>query len=63
MRLAHSHGELQEWRAKLASGRATCPLFDTPRFVRNLERAFATIWQNHVAGRTPQAFDVVEPAK
>jgi protein O-GlcNAc transferase len=60
VRLAKSPEELRGLRQKLAAQRDSCPLFDTPRFVRNLERAFEAMWDNAVAGCPPGAFDVVE---
>lgn len=45
-------------RAKLAAAWHTAPLFDTPRFVRNLERAYRAMWQHHESGAPPQALDV-----
>ncbi len=36
----------------------TTPLFDTPRFVRNLEAAFDRMWAIHEAGGPPAAFAV-----
>ncbi len=39
------------------SGRAA-PLFDTPRYVRQLEWAFEEMWRRHVAGEKPASFDV-----
>jgi len=36
----------------------TCGLFDGGRFARNLERAYATMWQIYSAGEKPRAFAV-----
>jgi protein O-GlcNAc transferase len=36
-------------RQRLQAQRETCPLFDTPRFVRNLEDACRHMWQSHLA--------------
>jgi len=58
VRLAHSPDELRGLRQKLVAQRDTCPLFDTPRFVRNLELAYGAIWANAVSGRPPTAIDV-----
>ena len=58
--LANNPDELQCYRDRLAENRLTSPLFDTPRFVRNLERAFRSMWDNHVAGNAPTAFAVCE---
>jgi protein O-GlcNAc transferase len=38
--LATAPGKLQDLRRKLRETRDRCPLFDTPRFVRNLESAY-----------------------
>jgi protein O-GlcNAc transferase len=38
--LATAPGKLQDLRRKLGETRDRCPLFDTPRFVRNLESAY-----------------------
>jgi len=37
-------------RRKLAQQRTTFPLFDTPRFTKNLERAFDQMWSRYEAG-------------
>lgn len=62
VRLAHRPDELRALRAHLSEGHATLPLFDTARFVRNLERAYDIMWQRHLAGRAPQSFSVLEPS-
>jgi predicted O-linked N-acetylglucosamine transferase (SPINDLY family) len=61
VQFANHPAALQLLRAKLAAHRTTWPLFDTPRFVRNLERAFIGMWQNYEAGRPPREFEVIEP--
>ncbi len=48
-------------RRRLVEGRSTCPLFDTPRFVRHLESAWRGMWRRHAAGLPPEPF-CVEPA-
>ena len=58
--LANNPDELQSYRDRLAENRMTSPLFDTTRFVRNLERAYRSMWENHVAGNPPEAFVVIE---
>lgn len=45
--LAATPGKLQEVRRRLRETRDTCPLFDTPRFVRNLESAYETMHAAH----------------
>ncbi len=55
LRLARSPGELGGLRAKLRQARASAPLFDTPRFVRNLEAAYERMWAIYCEGRPPTA--------
>lgn len=38
---------------KLSANRSTQPLFDTPRFTRNLQRAFLAAHERHLAGLPP----------
>jgi predicted O-linked N-acetylglucosamine transferase (SPINDLY family) len=59
VRLAQHPAELRSLRQTLAAG-ARLPLFDTPRFVRDLESAFHTMWKRHLAGQPPEAFAVAE---
>jgi len=47
--LAASPGRLQELRRRLQETRDSCPLFDTPRFVRNLERAYQGMFDAYTA--------------
>jgi predicted O-linked N-acetylglucosamine transferase (SPINDLY family) len=49
--LAHHPEEARKLRARLIAGRGTAPLFDTPRFVKNLEKAYLVMWETCVAGR------------
>lgn len=57
VRLARDPAELGRLRQGLAA-REQLPLFDTPRFVRDLESAFETMWKNYLAGQPPRAFSV-----
>jgi predicted O-linked N-acetylglucosamine transferase (SPINDLY family) len=52
--LATHPAELKAIRDKWAGQRTTCALFDTKRFVRNLERAYRLIWDDYSAGRAPR---------
>jgi predicted O-linked N-acetylglucosamine transferase (SPINDLY family) len=54
---------LREVRERLAARRTTWPLFDTPRLVRNLERAYQAMWAVHAAGRPPEPIEVSEPGE
>ena len=38
--------------------RPTAPLFDIERYRRHLEAAYETMWERHLRGEPPQAFDV-----
>lgn len=58
--LVQSPQEISRLRARLKAQRSTAPLFDTPRFVRNLERAYLRMWEIHASGTVPESFDVVE---
>jgi protein O-GlcNAc transferase len=58
--LATDRAALAAVRAKLARLRTGCALFDTARFTRNLEAAFAGMWARHEQGLPPAAFDVDE---
>ena len=58
IRLASEQAMLSGLKSKLASNRASCPLFDTKRFTRHLEAAFATMWQRHQRGESPASFAV-----
>jgi predicted O-linked N-acetylglucosamine transferase (SPINDLY family) len=51
--LARAPERLAALRARLRAGRDTCVLFDTPALVRSLEKLYARIWADHMAGRTP----------
>ncbi len=60
VRLASHPDELKSMRDHLTHERSRLPLFDTPRFTRNLESAFETMWRRHLSGEPPKAFAVVE---
>lgn len=52
--LALDPARLTALRQALAAGKATAPLFDTPRFTRNLERGYAAIWARHTQGKAKE---------
>ena len=60
VRLATDPAALAGLRRVLAA-RERLPLFDTPRFTRNLERAFESMWARHLAGEAPAAFALDDP--
>ena len=51
--LAGNPTRLRALREKLAHNRLSTPLFDTPRFTRHLEAAYAAIHARHQAGLPP----------
>jgi predicted O-linked N-acetylglucosamine transferase (SPINDLY family) len=58
--LAQDGEKLQRLRGKIRNARSESPLFDTSRFVRNLEKAFEQMWQIRQTGQRPRAIDVTE---
>jgi protein O-GlcNAc transferase len=60
VRLAQNPFELQEIRQRIAQNRLVAPLFDTPRFVRNLETAYKEMWKIFFAGKAPRQIEVQE---
>jgi predicted O-linked N-acetylglucosamine transferase (SPINDLY family) len=52
--LAQSSALRDETRAKLARNREV--LFDSEKLARNIERAYATMWEMHASGRKPESF-------
>lgn len=60
VRLASRPAELAAIKEHLSSQRLRLPLFDTGRFVRNLECAIDLAWRRHVEGQSPQHFAVPE---
>jgi predicted O-linked N-acetylglucosamine transferase (SPINDLY family) len=55
---AQDWGRLAELRGRLRERMASSPLCDGPRIARHLEQAFRTMWERHVAGKSPHAFAV-----
>jgi predicted O-linked N-acetylglucosamine transferase (SPINDLY family) len=52
--LANAPGRMEEIRRALAAARASAPLFDTPRFTRNLESLFRRMYERHHLGLLPE---------
>ncbi len=57
---ANNTALLAEVRERLARNLRTEPLFNLPRFVRNLETAYLAMWQRHVSGEVPVSLDVAK---
>ncbi|MEW6690858.1 MAG: tetratricopeptide repeat protein, partial [Pseudomonadota bacterium] len=58
LRLARAPAELAALRGKLQRSRETAALFDTPRYVRNLEKAYEAMWATHSAGGVPRPIEL-----
>ena len=56
--LATNPQKLSAVRQKLATNRKTWPLFDTGRFVRNVEQAFLSMWERYQARLPPDHIHV-----
>ena len=60
--LATQPDKLDAIRRKLREHRLTYPLFDTPRFARNLENAYTQMWTRSREGLPPADIHVPAPA-
>ncbi|HVP07906.1 MAG TPA: tetratricopeptide repeat protein [Burkholderiales bacterium] len=59
LRLAREPVERAAVRRRVEALRPSCGgAFDTPRFVRSLEAAYASMWDIHLAGRPPNPIDL-----
>ena len=54
--LASSPGKLGEVKSRLKANRKTTSLFNSERFVKNLESIYSSIWQRHCEGVKPESF-------
>jgi len=57
-RLASTPGALKAIKEKLGRNRLAKPLFDTARFVRDLENAYKMMWQIYLQGEAPRQIAV-----
>ncbi len=55
-------GKLGELKERLRRNRDTHPLFNVPRYVRNLESAYLEMWRIHESGDAPRSFSVEDAA-
>ncbi len=60
-RLGSDPQALQALKTHLGTQRMQVPLFDTRRFVRNLESAFDEAWRRYCCGMEPDHFAIIEP--
>ncbi|KAH0687947.1 hypothetical protein KY290_020117 [Solanum tuberosum] len=58
--LGLNRSKLQDLTNRLKAARMSCPLFDTTRWVRNLERSYFKMWNLYCSGQHPQPFKVTE---
>jgi len=58
LKLATDAALLKSIRLKLEQNRSSQPLFDTNRFCRHIEAAYATMWRHWQRGETPRSFAV-----
>lgn len=58
VKLGAERGLLDEVRKRLERNRLEKPLFDTDRHRRHLEAAYETMWEMHLRGEAPRAFNV-----
>ncbi len=58
LELAGNPARLKALRQKLAHNRSAMPLFDTGRFRRHIEAAYATMWEIFQRGEAPRGFSV-----
>lgn len=56
--LAGNPAQLTALRQRLQANRLDCPLFDTARFTRDLERAYRLAWGRHRDGEPPGTISV-----
>jgi predicted O-linked N-acetylglucosamine transferase (SPINDLY family) len=61
LKLATDAALLSSIRRKLDDSRRTCRLFDSDRFRRHIEAAYAAMWDTHRRGEPPRSFRV-EPS-
>lgn len=58
--LGRDRAQLAALRRRLQEGLQSCPLFDTTRTTRNLERAYALMWEIHRQGQGAASFSLLE---
>jgi protein O-GlcNAc transferase len=58
LKIARDPALLDSLKRKLARNRETQPLFNTERFTRYVETAYAIMWERYQSGEPPQSFDV-----
>jgi predicted O-linked N-acetylglucosamine transferase (SPINDLY family) len=60
VRLAKNQDQLEAVKKRIIENRLKNPLFDTPRFVKNLERVYKEMWEIYLAGEETRHIEIVE---
>jgi predicted O-linked N-acetylglucosamine transferase (SPINDLY family) len=60
VRLANDPFDLQDIRRRISKNRIPSSLFDTPRFVENIENAYKEMWKIFLRGESPRKIEVRE---
>ena len=58
MALGTDHARRRQLRERLKAVRLTCPLFDTDRWVADMDRLLLKMWNIHCSGVGQQTFEV-----
>ena len=56
--LARDRQRLIALRQRLEKNRGTSALFNLPRYTRNIEAAYARMWQTWLSGKPPESFSI-----
>ena len=62
LRLTRDPMLLARMKAKLAENKSSCAAFDTPRYTRHLESAYAVMHERSRLGLAPESFAIPEGA-
>ncbi len=63
VRLARNPDQLGAMRRRLGKNRLNLPLFDTPKFVRELEYAYGEMWRLYRGGEKPRTITNIKKQK
>lgn len=58
VKLAKDKGLLEKVKTKLNKNRLTTPLFDTEKFVKDLEKLYQLMWKNYLRGEKPSVIEL-----
>jgi protein O-GlcNAc transferase len=60
VKLAKNPVELNSIKLELEKNRLTVPMFDTPRYANNLEKAYRQMWQIFLSGENARPINVLD---